>query len=41
MELEDKAYGGAGYSCRDPWGYVWSFGSYDPWAPQVPEASKK
>ena len=36
MELEDKDYGGAGYSCRDPWGYVWSFGSYDPWAPQVP-----
>ena len=41
MELEDKNYGGAGYSCRDPWGYVWSFGSYDPWTPQVPQSDKK
>jgi uncharacterized glyoxalase superfamily protein PhnB len=41
MELEDKAYGGAGYSCRDPWGYVWSFGSYDPFAPQVPGGDRK
>ena len=41
MELEDKDYGGAGYTCRDPWGYVWSFGSFNPWSPQVPETSKK
>ena len=41
MELEDKDYGGAGYSCRDPWGYVWSFGSYDPWTPQAPGTGKK
>ncbi|MGH8164391.1 MAG: VOC family protein, partial [Rhodanobacteraceae bacterium] len=31
-ELESKDYGGSGYSCRDPEGYVWSFGDYDPWA---------
>ncbi len=29
---EDQDYGGRVYSARDPEGYVWSFGSYDPWA---------
>ncbi|MGN6518752.1 MAG: VOC family protein [Dokdonella sp.] len=32
-ELEHKDYGGAGYSCRDPEGHLWWFGSYDPWVP--------
>lgn len=32
IEPEDKPYGGRGYACRDPEGYVWAFGSYDPWA---------
>jgi len=32
LPLEDKDYGGSGYSCRDPEGHVWSFGSFDPWA---------
>jgi uncharacterized glyoxalase superfamily protein PhnB len=32
LELEDAGYGGRGYSCRDPEGQVWSFGTYDPWA---------
>jgi uncharacterized glyoxalase superfamily protein PhnB len=32
IPLEDKRYGGAGYTCRDPEGNLWSFGSYDPWA---------
>lgn len=32
MPLEAKDYGGSGYSCRDPEGYLWSFGDYDPWA---------
>ena len=32
LELEDKDYGGSGYTCRDPEGNVWSFGDYDPWA---------
>jgi uncharacterized glyoxalase superfamily protein PhnB len=36
MELEDKDYGGAGYSCRDPEGHVWSFGGFNPWVPEVP-----
>jgi uncharacterized glyoxalase superfamily protein PhnB len=29
--LEDKSFGGRGYSARDPEGHVWHFGTYDPW----------
>jgi uncharacterized glyoxalase superfamily protein PhnB len=32
MELKDEDYGGRGYSCRDPEGHIWNFGTYDPWA---------
>lgn len=28
----DEAYGGRGFSCRDPEGQLWNVGSYDPWA---------
>jgi uncharacterized glyoxalase superfamily protein PhnB len=28
---EDQEYGGRLYSCRDPEGHLWTFGSYDPW----------
>lgn len=31
-EYAEKDYGGAGYTCRDLEGHLWSFGSYDPWA---------
>ena len=31
MDIKDEEYGGRGYSCRDPEGHVWSFGTYDPW----------
>lgn len=31
-EPEDQDYGGANYTARDPEGYIWDFGSYDPWA---------
>jgi uncharacterized glyoxalase superfamily protein PhnB len=31
MDLEDKGYGGKGFSCADPEGHIWSFGTYDPW----------
>lgn len=31
MPIEDNDYGGRGFSCRDPEGHVWNFGSYDPW----------
>lgn len=32
IPIEDKPYGGRGYSCKDPEGHVWAFGSYDAWA---------
>jgi uncharacterized glyoxalase superfamily protein PhnB len=31
MELESQDYGGKNYTCRDPEGHIWNFGSYDPW----------
>lgn len=31
VEIKDEDYGGRGYSCRDPQGHLWNFGSYDPW----------
>ncbi|HTV84262.1 MAG TPA: VOC family protein [Dyella sp.] len=30
-EYAEKAYGGAGYGCRDLEGHLWWFGSYNPW----------
>ena len=32
MDIEDQDYGGRAYTCRDPEGHVWNFGSYDPWS---------
>jgi uncharacterized glyoxalase superfamily protein PhnB len=29
--LRDEDYGGRGYSCLDPEGHLWNFGTYDPW----------
>ncbi len=31
IDLKEEDYGGKGYSCHDPEGHLWSFGSYDPW----------
>ena len=31
LELAEQSYGGQLYSCRDPEGHLWNFGSYDPW----------
>lgn len=31
MKPEDQDYGGRLYSCRDPEGHLWNFGSYNPW----------
>ena len=30
-EPVDQPYGGRFYSCRDPEGHLWNFGSYTPW----------
>ena len=32
IDIKDEDYGGRGYTCRDPEGYIWNFGTYDPWA---------
>lgn len=32
LHIKDQDYGGRDYTCRDPQGHIWSFGSYDPWA---------
>ncbi len=32
MEIKDEDYGGRGYSCKDPEGNIWSFGSYNPFS---------
>ncbi len=34
IEIKDEDYGRRGFSCRDPEGHLWNFGSYDPWKPQ-------
>jgi uncharacterized glyoxalase superfamily protein PhnB len=31
IDIADQPYGGRGYACADPEGYLWWFGSYDPW----------
>lgn len=31
MAPRDEDYGGRSFSCRDPEGHLWNFGSYDPW----------
>jgi uncharacterized glyoxalase superfamily protein PhnB len=31
-DIKDEDYGGRGFSCRDPEGQLWNFGTYDPWA---------
>lgn len=35
QDIADQGYGGRGYSCRDPEGHLWWFGSYDPWAAEA------
>jgi uncharacterized glyoxalase superfamily protein PhnB len=31
LDIEDEANNGRGYSCRDPEGHLWNFGTYHPW----------
>jgi len=32
LDIKDEEYGGRGYGCKDPEGYIWYFGSYNPWS---------
>jgi len=41
MAPEDQDYGGRFYSCRDPEGYLWNFGTYDPWLDVTESAGSK
>ena len=31
IDIKDEDYGGRGFSCHDPEGHLWNFGTYDPW----------
>lgn len=31
LEIRDQDYGSRDFTCRDPEGHLWSFGTYDPW----------
>ncbi len=31
FDIADQDHGGRAYTCRDPEGHVWNFGTYDPW----------
>jgi uncharacterized glyoxalase superfamily protein PhnB len=31
LDIEEEDGGARGYSCRDPEGHIWNFGTYDPW----------
>jgi uncharacterized glyoxalase superfamily protein PhnB len=31
LDMKEEDGGGRGYSCRDPEGHIWNFGTYDPW----------
>ena len=31
LDIKTEEYGGRGYSCYDPEGHLWNFGSYNPW----------
>ena len=33
LPLTTQDYGGRDYTCRDPEGHIWTFGTYDPWRP--------
>jgi uncharacterized glyoxalase superfamily protein PhnB len=34
FDIEDKHYGGRGFTCRDLEGHIWNVGTYDPWKPK-------
>jgi uncharacterized glyoxalase superfamily protein PhnB len=31
IDIKNEDYGGRGFSCYDPEGHLWNFGTYDPW----------
>ena len=41
MELRTMDYGGQAFTVRDPEGYVWALGEYDPWATLTTQAAEQ
>lgn len=41
FDIEDAAHGGRSYSCRDPEGHLWNFGTYNPWQRQAIGRSRR
>lgn len=39
LDIDAEGYTGRGYSCRDPEGHIWNFGTYNPWATLKPAGS--
>ena len=35
LDLDDEDSEGRGYSCQDPEGHIWNFGTYNPWGDDV------
>jgi uncharacterized glyoxalase superfamily protein PhnB len=31
IDIKNEDYGGRGFTCADPEGHIWNFGTYDPW----------
>jgi uncharacterized glyoxalase superfamily protein PhnB len=31
IDVRDESYGGRGFTCADPEGHIWNFGTYNPW----------
>lgn len=40
LDIEEADGSGRGYSCRDPEGHIWNFGTYNPWKRQAVQASR-
>ena len=41
LDIADEDGKGRGYSCRDPEGHVWNFGTYNPWRRQPATAAAR
>ena len=40
LDIKEDDGGGRGYSCRDPEGHIWNFGTYNPWMRQPAPAGQ-
>lgn len=36
LGIKSDGFGRRGYSCRDPQGHIWNFGTYNPWKGRLP-----